>query len=167
MLLLQEVLVPAGGVNCIESAEAFERLFVDGHIGDWNVCDWFCIKVLGPLIQREGEACAQAISRWRSAENLWQARASVVAFDTEAGERQYYPLLLESCRVLVSREERFAKTAVGWILRDISKRDPGMVEAFVAGHLADFSVESLRNALKTFDRDVRERYVQRLKRGAR
>ena len=46
----------------------------------WNVCDWFCVKVLGSLVEMEGEACARAIAGWRRAENLWQRRAAGVAF---------------------------------------------------------------------------------------
>lgn len=69
MLLLQEI--PAGAVNCADDIDLLASLFTDGFIYDLNVCDLFCIKVLGPLIERDGEACARAISMWRDAENLW------------------------------------------------------------------------------------------------
>jgi 3-methyladenine DNA glycosylase AlkD len=50
--------------------------------------------------------------------------------------------------VLIRREERFAKTAVGWVLRDLSKHDSAVVKDFVDQNLRYFSAESLRNALK-------------------
>ena len=56
-----------------------------------------------------------------------------------------------------------AKTAVGWILRDLSKHDKQGVYVFVEGHLGSFSVESIRNALKYFPDNERDDYVQRLK----
>jgi 3-methyladenine DNA glycosylase AlkD len=159
MLLLQEILLPAGAAGR-EDLRDFASLFSDGFLYDWNACDWFCIKVLGPLIEREGEPCARAVSQWCHAENLWQARASVVAFVILAGAQEYYPRILEACSVLIGREERFAKTAVGWILRDMSKREAATVDTFVQVHLSDFSLESLRNALKHFPRDTAGKYVQ-------
>jgi 3-methyladenine DNA glycosylase AlkD len=71
--------------------------------------------------------------------------------------------VLASCQALIERDERFAKTAVGWILRDISKRDPVLVKEFVELKLTRFSLESLRNTLKYFPSEDRDRYVGRLK----
>lgn len=163
MILLQEILLPAGAIDGRRDLKRFERLFTAGHLADWNVCDWFCVKVLGPLIAREGEPCARAISAWREAENLWQARASAVAFVRVADERAYHPLIAASCTSLIRREERFAKTAVGWILRDVSKQDRDLVLGFVDRHLASFSIESLRNALKYLGPQDKEVRVARFK----
>jgi len=52
MLYLQQVLLPAGAVMCSKDLDRSARLFTDGLINDWNVCDWFCTKALGPLIDR-------------------------------------------------------------------------------------------------------------------
>jgi 3-methyladenine DNA glycosylase AlkD len=70
----------------------------------------------------------------------------------------------KSCHALIRREERFAKTAVGWALRDISKYDQPFVRQFMDRDLRYFSMESLRNALKYFDGKERSSYVERLMR---
>lgn len=142
--------------------ERYARLYAEGHIFDWNTCDWFCVRVLGPTIAKHGQPCAEAFAAWKDAPNLWQARSAVVAFVPVAGEASYYPLILDACEVLIRREERFAKTAVGWILRDLSKQDPDRVRAFVEANLGWFSVEVVRNALKYFDASEQRAYVQRL-----
>lgn len=162
-LFLQEILLPAGALRCECDLERLAGLFTAGYIYDWNVCDWFCIKVLGPLIKEEGEDCARRIAAWHTADNLWQARASLVAFVPVAGEAAFYPLVETACATLIRRPERFAKTAVGWILHDISKQDEAFVERVVAAHLPHFSPEALKNALKYFDPAVRKAYVRRLK----
>ena len=163
ILFLQEILLPAGAIRCPRDLGRFAQLFAEGHIYDWNVCDWFCIKVLGRLIQNQGEACARAIAAWHSADNLWQARASAVPFVQVAEQDIYYPLIQESCQTLIQREERFAKTAVGWILREIWKHDEAFVRGFVTEHLTHFSVESLRNALKYASKEERDRHARSLK----
>ena len=156
MLYLQEILIPAGAVRCTRDTDRFPRLFTDGLIYDWNVCDWFCVKVLGPLIEREGMACAVGISEWRTAENLWQARASLVAFVNVADDSVYHPLIEEGCRVLMQREERFAKTAVAWVLSEVGKHDPALVRRVVTENIEHFSAESLNRAIKRFGEDERE-----------
>ena len=163
ILFLQEILLPAGAIDCTADISCFAALFTNNWIYDWNTCDWFCVKVLGPLIRREGQDCAEAIAGWKNAENLWQARAAVVAFVGVAANQDYYPLIQNACGVLIRREERFAKTGVGWILRDISKHNGEWVKAFIASHLSYFSNESLKNALKYFSGDERSTYLRLLK----
>ncbi len=157
-LFLQEILLPSGVVKCNRDIDRFAALFASGRIYDWNVCDWFCVKVLGPLISENGLCCANRISRWQSAENLWQARACLVAFVKVADNSIYYPDIEMSCRVLIRRQERFAKTAVGWILRDISKYDEAFVRQVIEGNIEHFSSESLRNATKYFEKDDQSHY---------
>lgn len=138
----------------------YETIYAEAFIFDWNTCDWFCLKVLTPMIIQEGEACAQGIIRWKEAPYLWQARSSIVPFVKVADQAHYYPLIETASTALIQREERFAKTAVGWILREISKHDPTFVKAFIDTHIAYFSKESLRNALKYFDSRVRKTYIK-------
>jgi 3-methyladenine DNA glycosylase AlkD len=161
-LFLQEILLPSGVIKCERDIDRFAVLFAHGRIYDWNICDWFCVKVLGPLIRENGLDCADRISRWRSAENLWQARACLVPFVKVAKSSVYYPNIEVSCRVLIRREERFAKTAVGWILRDISKYDEAFVRQAIEGNIKYFSAESLKNATKYFERNEQNHYRRML-----
>ncbi len=161
ILFLQEYLY--GQFEWKALLEKYKQLYLNSLIFDWNTCDWFCVRVLGPTIAKNGLACAEAVSAWSQAENLWQARSSVVAFVPVSADNRYYPLIYKSCQDLIQRDERFAKTAVGWILRDLSKHDKQGVKDFVEGHLGSFSVESIRNTLKYFPDNERDDYVQRLK----
>lgn len=161
-LYLQEILLPAGAVRCVGILDRFARLFTDGHIYDWNVCDWFCIKVLGPLIESEGRPCATSIASWRDSHNLWQARASLVAFVPVAADAENYPLIERGCRTVIRRPERFAKTAVGWILREISKSNPAFVRRVVTDNIGHFTAESLNNAIKTFSKEEKRTYRRSL-----
>jgi 3-methyladenine DNA glycosylase AlkD len=153
-LFLQEILLPSGVIKCERDIDRFAVLFTHGRIYDWNICDWFCVKVLGPFTRENGLDCADRISRWRGAENLWQARACLVPFVKVAESSVYYPNIEVSCRVLIRREERFAKTAVGWVLRDISKHDEAFVRQVIEGNIKYFSAESLKNATRYFVRNV-------------
>jgi 3-methyladenine DNA glycosylase AlkD len=119
--------------------------------------------VLGSLISKEGQACAARISDWRGAENLWQARASLVAFVPVNSEADYFPLIEKGCRTLIRRDERFAKTAVGWILRDVSKHDASFVKRIITATISDFSTESLKNATRYFSEQEKNEFRQLLR----
>jgi len=147
--------------------EKYEEIYKRELIFDWNICDWFCVRVLGATIKDNGKQCAKAIANWKDADYLWQARSSVVSFVNLASESNYYPYIHDACTVLIDREERFSKTAVGWVLRDISKHDEQFVISFVDNHLKSFSKESLGNALKYFEKGMKNEYIQELKKAYR
>ncbi len=162
VLFLQEILLPAGALDWRSDLLRFARLFDGGYIRDWNVCDWFCVKVLGPLVEQQGVACARAISEWREAQSVWQRRASVVAFANLARDGdQNFPgfteMVLENCSHVLESRERFAQTGVGWILRELSRSDGGRVTRFIEANLERFSREALKNATKYLPPEVAER----------
>lgn len=162
-LFLQELLLPAEAIVWQRDVDRFAALFAGGQIYDWNTCDWFCVKVLGPLIQENGLACARHIADWRQAENLWQARAALVAFVKVADNSAYYPIIEASCQVLIRRPERFAKTAVGWALREVSSYDESFVQQVIGANIGHFSLESLKNATKYFSQEKQTHFRKMFK----
>ena len=60
ILFWQEILLPAGEVHWPDDLPRFAELFQQGFIYDWNTCDWFCVRVLGPLAEQQGANCAHA-----------------------------------------------------------------------------------------------------------
>jgi 3-methyladenine DNA glycosylase AlkD len=165
VLFLQEILLPAGALDWRSDLPRFARLFDGGYIRDWSICDWFCVKVLGPLVEQQGESCARAISEWREADSVWQRRASVVTFANLASEGDrnfpgFTEMVLDNCSHLLGSQERFAQTGVGWVLRELSRSDQGRVIAFVEVNLDRFSREALKNATKYMPPGVAERLHQ-------
>ena len=165
ILYLQEILLPAGALDWRSDLPRFARLFDEEYIRDWSACDWFCVKVLGPLAEQQGEACARAISEWREANSVWQRRASVVAFANLASKGEsnfpgFTEMVLENCSQLLRSEERFAQTGVGWVLRELSRSDEVRVIKFVEAKLGRFSRESLKNATKYLPSEVAEHLRQ-------
>jgi 3-methyladenine DNA glycosylase AlkD len=81
-----------------------------------------------------------------------------VAFVPVADNRAYHADIAESCRTLIVREERFAKTAVGWILREISRHDERFVRRVIEENIGQFSAESLKNATKYLSPEEQRRF---------
>ena len=142
----------------------YASLYERNLIYDWNTCDWFCVRVLGPTLAENGMPFARALSQWRNAKHLWQARSAAVPFIKVAGNSIYYPTIITVCTTLIARPERFAKTAVGWLMRDVSKHDPGFVVAFLKANVERLSLESARNAMKYMDSKTSGPLLESIKR---
>ena len=153
ILFLQEILLPSNSISWKKDLPHFANLFLRGYVYDWNICDWFCVKVLGPMAAKEGEACARAIADWKTSKNLWQRRASGVAFVYLAAKGDenfpgFTDMLLEVCAETVSCSERFAQTGTGWVLRELSICEQDRVLGFIKAHINHFSSEGLRYAME-------------------
>ena len=115
------------------------------------------------MIKLNGKECAEAITKWNNAENVWQARCSLVSFTTLTKDYSYTGLLLASSSILIRREERFAKTAVGWLLREISKLDRQIVVDFISENREFFTRESHENTIKYFEQHEKKKMRESLK----
>jgi 3-methyladenine DNA glycosylase AlkD len=145
----------------------FENLFKEKLIFDWNVCDWFCVRLLGPMIKQNKMPFAKSLAVWKDASYLWQARSALVPFTLVSADSTYYPLINSTASTLIRREERFAKTAVGWVLRDISKHSPDIIVQFLTDHLAHFTTETIRNATKYFEKVEQQRWIDKFKKSGK
>ena len=152
VLVLSEILLPHLSKA---NLPAFAQLFARGHIADWNLCDWFCVKVLGKMVEQADQPLhlAEAISAWRSSKPLWQRRAACVAFVNHAkhGDGRIVglsALILENTNALVRDPERFAQTGVGWVLRELSLAERKAVIAFAEEHAGRLSREGIKSIVE-------------------
>jgi len=129
----------------------FSRLFAAGHLAEWNVVDWFVMKVLVTLLDRpQGRRdVMRAIAQWRGADTVWQRRAACLAFVKLApqGGEAVTEHVLSICATVVWSIERHDQTAVGSVLRELSRAEPARVEAFVRRHALLMSREGVRLAV--------------------
>lgn len=159
ILVLQELI---GDQLRAADLPSFAKLFAAGHLADWNVVDWFCMKVLATLLDREpGRAeVVRALASWRGADTIWQRRASCISFAKlaprgDAAVPGLTSTILTVCATVVWSNERFDQTAVGWVLRELSRADPTRVEVFFRRHARFMSKECARYAVAKLPEDRR------------
>ncbi len=133
-----------------QKIDCCSQWFDKGYISDWNVCDWLCVRILTPLIDIWSRNTVSSLKQWNKNTYLWKARASLVPFAQCKTIAQYKDVIEELSTTLIKREERFCKTAVGWVLRECSKHDTQFVKNFIAHHTAWITPEVHKNATKYF-----------------
>jgi hypothetical protein len=133
---------------------SFEALFARGALADDKLVDWFGVKVLGTMLHRvRGRSeVARDIAAWRNADTMWQRRAACVAFTAVAPQGDaalpgVVQLIFTLCATVVWSPESLDQTAVGWLLRDLSRAEPTRVEAFVRRQARFMSRECVRQAI--------------------
>ena len=117
-------------------------------ITDWNVCDWLCVRLLTPMIDNWTKDTLRELNKWNRNQNQWKARASLVPFAQCKSLDKHKNLIEEFSIELIKRDERFCKTAVGWVLREYSKIDSGFVTKFLDENVNWTTKEVIKNATK-------------------
>jgi 3-methyladenine DNA glycosylase AlkD len=141
---------------------SFARLFEYDHLADAVVVDWFCAKVLVTLVDRAPNRIdvARALAGWRDSETMWQRRAACLAFlklapDGDEAMPGLVGIILTICATVVWSHERFDQTAVGVVLRELTRSDPERVELFFRRYALLMSKECARLVVSKFPLAVR------------
>lgn len=122
--------------------------FDNDWITDWNVCDWLCVRLLTPSLDKEPELSVSVLSNWNKSPNLWKSRASLVPFAQSKNIANHREIILQFSSELIRRQERFCKTSVGWVLREYSKVDAKFVTDFLKKFSDWTTKEVINNATK-------------------
>ena len=124
-------------------------------ISSWEDVDTFSCYLAGPA-WRQHQVPDELIHRWARSDDRWWRRAAVVctvALNNKArGGSGDTPRTLEVCRILVSDRDDMVVKAMSWSLRELSRRDPQSVRAFLLenkGMLAPRVVREVNTKLTT------------------
>jgi 3-methyladenine DNA glycosylase AlkD len=123
-----------------------ERLI--GRANTWAHVDWLAVKVAGSLAERY-PAAAKVLPRWAQHESFWIRRASMLALlDPLRAGGGDFALFARLAASMAQEKEFFIRKAIGWILREVGKRRPGLTYQFLSEHIDTVSGLTLREGAK-------------------
>jgi 3-methyladenine DNA glycosylase AlkD len=141
-----EVLVRRVGVLEPADVAVAERMIRDS--ASWVYVDNLAEKVVGAMIGRFPEP-AEFLDRWVTDPYPWIRRTALLAL--LPGIRAGTPDLDRLSRygdALIDETGFFIRKALGWVLRELSKKDPSWVRDWVAPRAARISGVTLREAVR-------------------
>ena len=123
----------------------------------WALVDWLCTKVAAPLVEREPEMAAAVLEKWSRDEDFWLRRASMLAQlpALRAGGGDF-DLFASFASRMVGETEFFIRKAIGWVLRDVSKKRPELAYGFLCEHIDQVSGLTFREGSKYLAEDQQE-----------
>ena len=130
--------------------------------GTWALVDWICTKVAAPVVQRS-PAAAEVLERWSRDGDFWLRRAALLAqLPALRAGRGDFALFARFASRMVDDREFFIRKAIGWVLRDVSRKRPELAFAFLAEHIDRVSGLTLREGSKYLP-EAQRRQLKRLR----
>jgi len=112
----------------------------------WDTVDGLATNNVGDLLASYPDRREETIGRWRVSDNFWLRRVTLL-FQLNYKDRTDEALLYDLIRANLDSREFFIQKAIGWALREYSKRAADSVQTFVAA-TPDLPALSKREALK-------------------
>lgn len=136
-----------------------------GQVNNWDLID-ISAPTFGTLLVDQGRTASSNASGERMlrklavAESMWERRLAVLltfAF-IRAGQ---FELTLMLADMLLDDKQDLMHKAVGWMLREVGKRDPGVLRSFLDEHVHEMPRTALRYAIEKFPESERKAWLLR------
>jgi 3-methyladenine DNA glycosylase AlkD len=127
-----------------------------GHVNNWDLVD-VTAPTLGEYLLDIDDPML-ILNKLANSKSLWERRVSIVftfAF-LRAGDLE--PTYEMAERHLVDKHDLMHK-AVGWLLREMGKRDPGLLRAFLQEHCTEMPRTALRYSIEKFSESERRKWL--------
>lgn len=124
-------------------------------INNWDLVDISAPPVVGGFLK---ERSRKPLYRLAESKNLWERRIAILATLTFIRQHQFEDTLKISGILLHDREDLIHK-AVGWMLREVGKRDAECEESFLKEHYREMPRTMLRYAIEKFSPSRRRMYL--------
>jgi len=127
----------------------------------WALVDWLCTKVAAPLVESEPDL-KRTLTTWARDDDFWLRRSSMLALlpalRRGGGDFELFARLASE---MVQEKEFFIRKAIGWVLRDASKKRPELAYDFLSKHIDRVSGLTLREGSKYLPSEQREELMKR------
>jgi 3-methyladenine DNA glycosylase AlkD len=125
------------------------------RINNWDLVDLSAPNVVGAHLATRPRSKLDTLAR---SKNLWERRIAIAATHhfIRSGE---FDDTLRIARLLMHDSHDLIHKAVGWMLREVGKRDRAPLEAFLTEHAHEMPRTMLRYSLEHFDARERQRFM--------
>ncbi|MFI6371344.1 DNA alkylation repair protein [Streptomyces sp. NPDC050546] len=128
-------------------------------VDNWDLVDASAHVVLGPWLVDGPADAPEILDRLAASAWLWDRRIAVVATLALIREGRFEPTL-RLVRVLRRDPEPLIHKALGWMLREIGRRDAPLLVAFLERHQTELPRVTVRCATELLPAGERARFVR-------
>jgi 3-methyladenine DNA glycosylase AlkD len=127
-----------------------------GLVNNWDLVDISAPHLLGHYLKDGGK---DTLTRLSASEGLWERRMAIMAtfHFIKLGD---FGETLRIARLLLEDPEDLIHKAVGWMLREVGRRDVTVAEAFLQAHYRKMPRTMLRYAIERFPEARRQAYLK-------
>lgn len=132
-------------------------LYLDNtsYINNWDLVDLSAPNIIGSyLMERE----RTSLLKLATSQNLWERRIAIIS-TLYFIKNDDYETTLEIAEQLLKDEHDLIHKAVGWMLREVGKRDRKCEETFLEKYAREMPRTMLRYAIEKFPESKRKAYL--------
>src|SRR5688572_18355403 len=137
--------------------EALHQLYLRNtkSINNWDLVDSSAAQIVGAHLEPRDRRVLRTLAKSKS---MWERRIAMIATYHYIRQRDFKDAL--TIAGLLRRDEHdLIHKAVGWMLREIGKRDRGAEERFLRKYARTMPRTMLRYAIEKFPQPLRRRYL--------
>jgi 3-methyladenine DNA glycosylase AlkD len=125
-------------------------------VNNWDLVDASAEHIVGAFLLDKKKKPLTVLAK---SKDLWERRIAIMA-TFHFIKRGAFAETLKIAGMLLSDKEDLIHKAVGWMLREIGKRDIRVEERFLKGHYMEMPRTMLRYAIERFPESQRQRYLR-------
>lgn len=128
------------------------------YINGWDLVDLSAQYILGSyLLEYIDEK--EVLYKLANSNNLWEQRISIVATWIFIKNGKYEDTL-EIAKILLNNEHDLIHKAVGWMLREVGKRNFDIEYEFLKKYYKQMPRTMLRYSIEKFEEEIRQNFLQ-------
>jgi 3-methyladenine DNA glycosylase AlkD len=127
-------------------------------VNNWDLVDVSAPTLVGGYLMDKSRRPLVGLAKSKS---LWERRIAIVATQFFIRQNDFADTL-KIAKMLLSDDEDLIEKAVGWMLREVGKRDRSTLEAFLGEHYTQMPRTMLRYAIERFPMNKRQAYLKGL-----
>lgn len=113
----------------------------------WDTIDFLAPKILKIYFDKFPEQRDDAVDRWVMSENIWLKRSALL-LHLKQKEDVDIEYMFQTILRLTGSKEFFINKAIGWLLREYSKKQPLLIKDFINDNYENLSNLSIREGSK-------------------
>jgi 3-methyladenine DNA glycosylase AlkD len=125
----------------------------------WALVDGLAANVVGGILARSPAEVTPVLDRWATDPDFWIRRASLLAELRPLRDGTDLAPFLRRADAMLDEKEFFIRKAIGWVLRDVGKRRPAEVAAWIAPRTHRASGVTMREVVKYLPTEAKERLM--------
>jgi 3-methyladenine DNA glycosylase AlkD len=127
-------------------------------INNWDLVDTSTPQIVGDYLYNSGDI--RALNKLAKSNLLWDRRIAILATFTFIRNNNFKPTL-KIAKMLLRDNHDLIHKAVGWMLREVGKKDLKVLKEFLDEHASQMPRTSLRYAIEKLPRGERDGYLAR------
>ncbi|MEX2244130.1 MAG: DNA alkylation repair protein [Fimbriimonadaceae bacterium] len=115
----------------------------------WALVDTIACHLLPRMVAADPDVLS-VMDRWSVDKNFWVRRAAMLSLllPLRRGDLTEWPRFVRYSRPQLTEKEFFIRKAIGWILREVTKKNPDVVFEFLSNNLETASGLTVREGAK-------------------